>query len=99
MLNRRQFALGIAAVAGASGAIKGAAAQTGPIRVGFLTVNSGALAAGGRQLEDGIKLFLKQRDNKIGGRPVVLIIADTAGQPANTHRNGEGSACEGPTVP
>ncbi len=89
MLNRRQFALGIAAVAGASGAIKGAAAQTGPIRVGFLTVNSGALAAGGRQLEEGIKLFLKQRDNKIGGRPVELIIADTAGQPANTRTKAQ----------
>jgi len=89
MLNRRQFALGIAAVAGATGSIKGAAAQTGPIRVGFLTVNSGALAAGGRQLEEGIKLFLKQRDNKIGGRPVELIIADTAGQPANTRTKAQ----------
>ena len=89
MLNRRQFALGIAAVAGASSTFKGAAAQTGPIRVGFLTVNSGALAAGGRQLEEGIKLFLKQRDNKIGGRPVELIIADTAGQPANTRTKAQ----------
>lgn len=61
-----------------------AAAQSGAIRLGFLTVNSGALAAGGRQMEEGIKLFLKQRGNKIAGREVELIIADTAGQPAQT---------------
>lgn len=85
MLNRREFGLGIAAVAGTSTLSGRALAQGGgPIKVGFLTVNSGALAAGGRQLEEGIKLFLKERDNKIAGRPVELIVADTAGQPANT---------------
>jgi branched-chain amino acid transport system substrate-binding protein len=89
MLNRRQFALGIAAVAGAPQLGSPANAQTGPLRVGFLTVNSGALAAGGRQLEEGIKLFLKERDNKIAGRPVELIIADTAGQPANTRSKAQ----------
>ena len=86
MLNRREFGFGIGAVAGAGalgvGEVKAQAA--GPIRVGFLTVNSGALAAGGRQLEEGIRLFLKERDGKIAGRPVELIVADTAGQPANT---------------
>src|SRR3954454_8550853 len=86
MLNRREFGLGIAAVSGLSALPCGpASAQAGaPIKVGFLTVNSGALAAGGRQLEEGIKLFLKERGNKIAGRPVELIVADTAGQPANT---------------
>ena len=57
MLNRRQFTLGIAAVAGASTLSSPLSAQAGPLRVGFLTVNSGALAAGGRQLEEGIKLL------------------------------------------
>lgn len=85
MLNRRTFGLGIAATAGALAMPTRSRAQAaGPIRVGFLTVNSGALAAGGRQLEEGIRLFLKQRDNKIAGRAVELIVADTAGQPANT---------------
>ena len=52
MLNRREFGLGIAAVAGLSplAATRAFAQGTGPIRVGFLAVNSGALAAGGRQL-------------------------------------------------
>lgn len=89
MLNRRKFALGIAAVAGASTLSDPSSAQAGALRIGFLTVNSGALAAGGRQLEEGIKLFLKERDNKIAGRPVELIIADTAGQPANTRSKAQ----------
>lgn len=86
MINRREFALGIAAVGGtATLSSTGLLAQAGePVRVGFLTVNSGALAAGGRQLEEGIRLFLKERGGKIAGRPVELIVADTAGQPANT---------------
>ncbi|MDB5941408.1 MAG: Extracellular ligand-binding receptor, partial [Ramlibacter sp.] len=62
-----------------------AAAQTAdPIRVGFLTVKSGALAAGGKQMEDGLRLFLKERNNTIAGRKIELIVADTGGQPAIT---------------
>ena len=56
--------------------------QTDPIRVGFLTVRTGALAAGGRQMEDGIQLFLKERNYTIAGRKVELIIADTGGNAA-----------------
>jgi branched-chain amino acid transport system substrate-binding protein len=55
-----------------------------PIRVGFLTIKSGALAAGGRQMEEGLTLFLKERNNMIAGRKVILFTADTAGQPAQT---------------
>jgi branched-chain amino acid transport system substrate-binding protein len=57
-------------------------AQADPIRIGFLTVRTGPLAAGGRQMEEGIQLFLKERNNAIGGRKVELIIADTGGNPA-----------------
>ena len=56
-------------------------AQTEPLRIGFLTVRTGALAAGGRQMEEGIQLFLKERNNVIAGRKVELIIADTGGNP------------------
>jgi branched-chain amino acid transport system substrate-binding protein len=53
-----------------------------PIRIGFLTVRSGALAAGGKQMEEGIQLFLKERNYTLAGRKVELIIADTGGNPA-----------------
>jgi branched-chain amino acid transport system substrate-binding protein len=59
-----------------------AAAQQEPLRIGFLTVRTGPLAAGGRQMEEGINLFLKERNNTLAGRKVQIIFADTAGQPA-----------------
>ncbi|HSE92806.1 MAG TPA: ABC transporter substrate-binding protein [Methylomirabilota bacterium] len=52
------------------------------VRIGFLTVRSGPLAAGGRQLEEGFQLFLKERNNTVAGRKVEVVWADTGGQPA-----------------
>ena len=57
-------------------------AQQEPLRIGFLTVRTGPLAAGGRQMEEGINLFLKERNNTLAGRKVQIFFADTAGQPA-----------------
>jgi branched-chain amino acid transport system substrate-binding protein len=57
-------------------------AQAESLRLGFLTVRTGALAAGGRQMEEGIQLFLKERNNTLAGRKVELFIADTGGNPA-----------------
>jgi branched-chain amino acid transport system substrate-binding protein len=57
-------------------------AQVEPLRLGFLTVRTGALAAGGRQMEEGIQLLLKERNNMLAGRKVELFIADTGGNPA-----------------
>jgi branched-chain amino acid transport system substrate-binding protein len=47
-----------------------AQAPTDPIRIGFLSVRSGALAAGGKQMEEGIQLFLKEHNQMIAGRRV-----------------------------
>lgn len=80
-LSRRAAATLIAASAFSMGAY---AQQGEPIRLGFLTIKSGALAAGGKQMEDALKLFLKERNNTIGGRKVELFTADTGGQPAIT---------------
>src|SRR5690348_5057798 len=57
-------------------------AQGEPIRIGFLTVRTGPLAAGGKQMEQGIELFVKERNNTIAGLKVQLIMADTGGNPA-----------------
>jgi branched-chain amino acid transport system substrate-binding protein len=59
-----------------------ALAQAEPLKIGFLTVRTGPLAAGGRQMEEGINLFLKERNGTLAGRKVQIIFADTAGQPA-----------------
>jgi branched-chain amino acid transport system substrate-binding protein len=74
-----------AIAAGLLAAALGTTAQAADlIRLGFLTIRSGALAAGGKQMEDGLRLFLKERNNMIAGRKVELFIGDTAGQPAIT---------------
>ena len=81
--SRLSFAVSAALLAG-SMALPALAADGDPIRLGFLTVKSGALAAGGKQMEDGLRLFLKERNNMIAGRKVELFVGDTAGQPAIT---------------
>src|SRR5579875_3320557 len=53
-----------------------------PLKIGFLTVLTGPLAAGGKQQQEGAALFLKERNGMIAGRKVELITEDTAGSPA-----------------
>ena len=57
-------------------------AQGAPLRVGFLTVKTGPLASGGIQMEQGLTLYLKERNNMLAGRPVQLFTGDSAGAPA-----------------
>lgn len=55
-----------------------------PVRLGFLTINSGALAAGGQQMQDGLDLCLDERNYTIAGRKIEVTVGDTAGQPETT---------------
>jgi branched-chain amino acid transport system substrate-binding protein len=59
-----------------------AIAESEPARIGLLTVKTGPLAQGGIQMEQGLTLFLKDRNNTLAGRKVELISADTGGNPA-----------------
>jgi branched-chain amino acid transport system substrate-binding protein len=83
-LNRRTVLKGALASGVATSALKvpAAVAQAAPIKVGFLTVKSGALASGGLQMEQGMVTFFKQRNNTLSGRPVEMITGDTTGNPA-----------------
>ncbi|MEO8132688.1 MAG: ABC transporter substrate-binding protein [Betaproteobacteria bacterium] len=58
-------------------------AQSEPIRLGLLTVKTGPLASGGIDMEKGLVMYLKERNDTIAGRKVELIVADTGGVPAN----------------
>ena len=80
--SRRKILLGAIGATLAGSLPEVARAQEGPFKLGFMTVRSGALAAGGRQMEEGIQLFLKERGGVIAGRKVELTIADTGGNPA-----------------
>ena len=83
-VNRRTVIKGALAAGVATQVLKvpAAPAQAAPIRVGFLTVKTGPLASGGLQMEQGLTVFFKERNNMLAGRPVELHTADTAGNPA-----------------
>jgi branched-chain amino acid transport system substrate-binding protein len=53
-----------------------------PIRVGFLTILTGALASPGKDMENGIELFMKRHNHTLGGRRIDLTVLDSGGQPA-----------------
>src|SRR5947209_9028584 len=81
-VNRRTIIKGALAAGAALLKVPAAPAQAAPIRVGFLTIKTGPLASGGLQMEQGLTVFFKQRNNMLAGRPVELHTADTAGNPA-----------------
>jgi len=80
-ISRRALLAG-AAAAGMFPARQTFAQSSEPLRIGFLTVKTGPLAAGGAQQIEGATLFLKERNGMIAGRKVELITQDTAGTPA-----------------
>src|SRR4026207_32999 len=60
-----------------------------PLKIGFLTVLTGPLAAGGKQQEEGAALFLKERNGMIGGRKGELITQDNGGDAARAQQQTE----------
>jgi branched-chain amino acid transport system substrate-binding protein len=84
-IDRRRFLQGAAAgsaVLGFPAIVK--AEPKGPIRLGLLTVKTGALASGGTDMERSLVMFLQEQGNMIAGRKVELIVADTGAVPATT---------------
>jgi len=83
-VGRRTLLKGSAGAALAASLPLPAIAEEKPIKIGLLTVKTGPLAQGGIQMEQGINLFLKHRDNKLAGRKAELVVGDTGGNPAGT---------------
>jgi branched-chain amino acid transport system substrate-binding protein len=83
-INRRTFLTGTATAAGLSalGFPAIVRSQSEPIRLGLLTIKTGALASGGIDMERGLTIFLKERNYTLGGRKVTLTVADTGAVPA-----------------
>jgi len=80
-LNRRRFLHATGALAAAS--LPGVSfAQGNPMRLGLMTVKTGPLASGGIDMERGLTMYLKERDNMLAGRKVELFVGDSGGVPA-----------------
>ena len=60
----------------------GSWAQKGPIKVGLLVPQTGPLAANGKDMINGIELFLEEQKYRLAGREIKLIIEDDEGKPA-----------------
>jgi branched-chain amino acid transport system substrate-binding protein len=60
----------------------GAAAQSGPIKIGFLAPLTGGAAQIGRDMVNGFEMYLAEAGGQIGGRKAEVIVEDTAGNPA-----------------
>ena len=83
-LDRRKVLKGLAGTAVSAPAIKAPRvhAQGAPLKIGLLTVKTGPLAQGGIQMEQGVTVFLKEKNYTVAGRKAELISADTGGNPA-----------------
>ncbi|MEA2889052.1 MAG: branched-chain amino acid transport system substrate-binding protein [Bradyrhizobium sp.] len=90
-ISRRQFVGGVAGAGLASvAAPRLALAQaSGPVRVGLLAAKTGPLASGGIDMELGLVMYLKDRDNTLAGRKIELLVADTAGVPATARTKAQ----------
>ncbi len=54
----------------------------GPIKIGFLSPLSGAIAQAGKDMYSGCELFWKESGWQIGGRKLEVVLEDDEGQPA-----------------
>jgi branched-chain amino acid transport system substrate-binding protein len=69
----------------------GAEAQSGPIKIGLPLALTGALGSVGQQQKRGAEFWAKLVNAKGGllGRPIELLVEDTAGNPANCVRKAQ----------
>lgn len=65
-----------------AGAAPGPASAQGPIKIGFLSPLSGAIAQAGKDMYSGCELYWQESGMQIAGRKLEVILEDTEGQPA-----------------
>jgi branched-chain amino acid transport system substrate-binding protein len=71
--------VGLAAFAATVMAAGSASAQQGPIKIGLIMPYSGQFADAATQMDNAIKLFVKQNGDTVAGRKIEFIRKDTGG--------------------
>ena len=60
----------------------GGAAAQGPIKIGFISPLTGAIAAAGKDMYSGCELYWQERGWQMAGRKVEVVLEDNEGNPA-----------------
>ncbi|PYM78208.1 MAG: ABC transporter substrate-binding protein [Candidatus Rokuibacteriota bacterium] len=55
--------------------------QRGPIKIGLLVPLTGPLSANGKEMVNGLTLYLEEQKQQLAGREAKLIVEDTEGKP------------------
>ena len=63
-----------------------ASAQATPFKIGLLLPMTGPFASTGRQIDNGVRLYMAQFGDKVAGRPIQIILKDDTGAPDITKR-------------
>jgi branched-chain amino acid transport system substrate-binding protein len=74
-------AAGAAVIAEPFGIAAPAIAQGAPLKIGVLSPLSGGMASLGNHKINGIRMFFAEKDNKVAGRPIQLIVEDDEFKP------------------
>src|SRR4029077_17242637 len=92
-VDRRTVIKGALAAGVASQVLKrpAAGARAALIRVGVLTVKTGPLASGGLQMEQGLTVFFKERNNMLAGGTRRGRTHAAPRQPPSAHPTPEGA--------
>jgi branched-chain amino acid transport system substrate-binding protein len=83
-MNLRSPRLGFTALATAALLLAAAGSlfsQRGPIKIGLLVPLTGPLSANGKEMVNGITLYLEEQKQQLAGREAKLIVEDTEGKP------------------
>ena len=80
-MTKRLIAAWLAVVVVLVGAAGAAHAQSGPIKIGFLAPMTGGAAQIGKDMVNGLTMWLDENGHQIAGRKVEVIVEDTQGQP------------------
>ena len=82
MRTRLIFAVVVMLVVAAVGGSQPGWAQKGSIKIGFLAPMTGGAAQVGKDMVNGLSMYLEERGSTLAGRKVEVIVEDTQGQPA-----------------
>lgn len=88
LVQRSRTALKVVALAATlAGALPGAFAQTGKLKVGLMLPYTGTFASLGVAIENGFRLYVNEQGGKLGGREIEFVKVDDESDPAKATDN------------